>query len=241
MTERPGRRVLARRTGELLQQEIMQLILDRGLRPGDPLPTENDLMDDLGVSRNSVREALKALRALDIVEVRHGHGTYVGKLSLTPLADGLTFRTLQGSENDVRALGEILEVREALEAGLIRRVAATIPDEDLAALDAAVRKMDAKARAGEPFPDEDREFHELLYRSLGNTLVPQLLGVFWNVFDRVAQVRGWNHDPSPIGTVRRHRAIVAALRRHDVEEAEQALARHFRTIDSRVEKAARRR
>jgi DNA-binding FadR family transcriptional regulator len=218
----------------------MQLILDRGLRSGDPLPTETDLMEELGVSRNSVREALKGLQALDIVEIRHGYGTYVGRLSLTPLADGLTFRTLQGSASDVRALSEILEVREVLEAGLIRRVAATIPDEDLAALDAVVRLMDARARTGETFADEDREFHEVLYRSLGNTLVPQLLGVFWNVFDRVSNIRGWNHDPSPIGTVRRHRAIVTALRGHDVEAAEEALARHFRSIDTRVERAARR-
>ena len=47
-------------------------------------------MEDLGVSRNSVREALKALRALDIVEIRHGYGAYVGQASLTPLVDGLT-------------------------------------------------------------------------------------------------------------------------------------------------------
>lgn len=217
----------------------MQLILDRGLRSGDPLPTESELMEDLGVSRNSVREALKGLQALDIVEVRHGYGTYVGQLSLTPLADGLTFRTLQDSVSDVRALSEILEVREVLEAGLIRRVATIIPDEDIAALDVVVRRMDARARAGESFADDDREFHEILYRALGNALVPQLLGVFWNVFDRVSRIRGWNHDPSPIGTVRRHRAIVTALRRRDVDEAEEALAKHFRSIDSRVERAAR--
>ena len=72
----------------------MQLILDRRLRAGAPLPTEAELMEDLGVSRNSVREALKALQALDIVEIRHGYGTYVGQASLTPLIDGLTFRTL---------------------------------------------------------------------------------------------------------------------------------------------------
>ena len=207
---------------------------------GDPLPTETELMEDLGVSRNSIREALKGLQALDIVEVRHGYGTYVGKLSLTPLADGLTFRTLHELGSDIRALSEILQVREILEAGLIRRVATTIPAEDLTALEAIVARMDVKARAGETFADEDREFHETLYRSLGNALVPQFLEVFWNVFDRVSGIRGWNHDPSPIGTVRRHRAIVAALVRQDVEAAEEALSKHFRNIDTRVEKASRR-
>lgn len=62
-----------------IQRQVVQLILDRRLTAGAPLPTEAALMEDLGVSHNSVREALEALQALDIVEVRHGCGTYVGR------------------------------------------------------------------------------------------------------------------------------------------------------------------
>ena len=99
MSEETGsRRRPERRVSSQIQREVMQLILDRKLRAGAPLPTEAELMEDLGVSRNSVREALKALQALDIVEIRHGYGTYVGEASLTPLVDGLTFRTLARPE-----------------------------------------------------------------------------------------------------------------------------------------------
>jgi DNA-binding FadR family transcriptional regulator len=230
--------------GGQIQREIMQLILDRGLRPGALLPTETELMDDLGVSRNSVREALKALQALDIVEIRHGYGTYVGEASLTPLADGLTFRTLVqlgGDTPDVtaHALNEILQVREVLEEGLVRRIADVIPDEDLDELDAIVGRMERRAKAGEVFPDEDRDFHEVLYRSLGNSLVPQLLSAFWNVFHRVAGVRGWADDPSPMGTAKRHREIVKGLRARDRERVEAAMATHFRGIEARAAKAMR--
>ncbi|MDG4857173.1 FadR/GntR family transcriptional regulator [Streptomyces sp. T-3] len=223
-----------RRTGGQIQRRVMQLILDERLRPGAPLPTETELMENLGVSRNSVREALKALQALDIVEIRHGYGTYVGQASLTPLVDGLTFRTLAQLDDDTHALGEILQVREVLEEGLIRRVAETATDPELADLEEIVARMEEEARAGRPFPQLDRAFHETLYRSLGNALVPQLLAAFWNVFHSVAGVRGWDQDPSPMVTARRHRDILTALRARDVEQAQRAMADHFRGIEARA-------
>ncbi|MFF2845852.1 FadR/GntR family transcriptional regulator [Streptomyces sp. NPDC058001] len=243
MSEEPknsrGRPARERRVSSQIQREVMQLILDQGLRPGTPLPTEADLMDSLGVSRNSVREALKALQALDIVEIRHGYGTYVGEVSLTPLVDGLTFRALSQQADDTRALLEILQVREVLEEGLIRRVAATVTDAELDELEGIVVRMEEAGRAGDPFPELDRAFHELLYQSLGNVLVPQLLGAFWNVFRRVAGVRGWTDDPSPALTVRRHRDILTALRARDVQQAQRAMADHFRGIESRAGQATR--
>jgi DNA-binding FadR family transcriptional regulator len=185
--DQPNR--LSTRLSRAIRDEIAALILDRGLRSGDALPTETELVESLGVSRNSVREALKGLQALDIVEIRHGYGTYVGNLSLDPLADGLTFRVLHGLGGDMRSLSEILEVREALEEALVRRVASGIPEADLADLDAILRQMSVRAEHGETFAEEDREFHEVLYRSLDNALVTQLLRAFWNVFHRVNDFR----------------------------------------------------
>ncbi|MBZ3900651.1 MULTISPECIES: FadR/GntR family transcriptional regulator [Streptomyces] len=237
--ESGSRRRPERRVSSQIQDEVMRLILDRGLQAGAPLPTETELMEDLGVSRNSVREALKALQALDIVDIRHGYGTYVGEASLTPLVDGLTFRALARPDGDTAALAEILQIREILEDGLVRRVAATLTDEELDGLAAVVDRMEAAQRAGDPVAELDRDFHELLYASLGNTLVPQLLGAFWTVFLRVAGARGWTDDPTPELTIRRHRDIVAALRARDVEGAQRAMSDHFRGIETRAAQASR--
>ncbi|MFS8197057.1 FadR/GntR family transcriptional regulator [Streptomyces sp. CWNU-52B] len=237
-----------RHVSSQIQREVTQLILDRRLLAGAPLPTEAELMESLGVSRNSVREALKALQALDIVEIRHGYGTYVGQASLTPFVDGLTFRTLarqagrdgqDGQGDDTGALAEILQIREVLEEGLVRRVAGTLSDEELARLEGVVDRMEEAGSAGLPFPELDREFHELLYAPLGNALVSQLLGAFWTVFRRVSAVRGWTDDPAPEVTVRRHRDIVVALRAHDVEGAQKAMADHFRGIEARAAQESR--
>ncbi|MFI6334430.1 FadR/GntR family transcriptional regulator [Streptomyces sp. NPDC050535] len=240
MSEEPGeRRRPGRRVSGQVQHEVVQLILDRELRAGAPLPTETELMEDLGVSRNSVREALKALQALDIVDIRHGYGTYVGEASLTPLVDGLTFRTLARSSGDASALAEILQVREVLEEGLIRRVAGTLSEAELDRLESVVARMESAGREGGPLAELDREFHELLYVSLGNALVPQLLGAFWTVFRRVSGIRGWTDDPAPEVTVRRHRDIVTALRAHDVEAAQRAMAVHFRGVEARAAQESR--
>ncbi|AXE85778.1 FadR/GntR family transcriptional regulator [Streptomyces sp. Go-475] len=225
-----------------IQRQVVQLILDRRLTAGAPLPTEAELMEALGVSRNSVREALKALQALDIVEIRHGYGTYVGRASLTPLVDGLTFRTLARHDDDTAALAEILQVREVLEVGLIRRVATTVTEAELDKLEDVVARMESAAGTGgadtsgpgRSFSDLDREFHEVLYASLGNDLVPQLLAAFWTVFRRVSGARGRSDDPPPGTTARRHRDIVTALRARDAEGAQRAMAVHFRGIEARA-------
>lgn len=111
--------------------------------------------------------------------------------------------------------------------------ATTIPDEDLEALDDVMRRMQDRAKSGETFAEEDREFHEILYRSLDNALVTQLLRAFRDVFHRVNHRLGVT-DPNPVETVRRHRAIVTALRKRDTERAETAMAEHFRNLDTRV-------
>ncbi|MFC0107037.1 FadR/GntR family transcriptional regulator [Kibdelosporangium aridum] len=236
MNDQPQK--LSTRLGRAIREEISALILQRGLRSGDPLPTETELVEALGVSRNSIREALKGLQALDIVDIRHGHGTYVGGLSLEPLADGLTFRVLHGLRNDMRSLEEIVEVREALEEALIRRVTPTIPETDLDALDEVLERMSARAEEGATFADEDMQFHEVLYRSLDNALVTQLLRAFWSVYQRVNHRLGVT-DPDPPETVNRHRAIVTALRERDVARAEKAMAEHFRNLDVRIAQVAR--
>ncbi|MFE4670021.1 FadR/GntR family transcriptional regulator [Streptomyces sp. NPDC056716] len=203
-----------------IQRAVVRLILDRGLGAGAPLPTETELMADLGVSRNSVREALKALQALDLVEIRHGYGTYVGRASLAPLVDGLTFRALALRDGEAGVLAEILQVREVLEEGLIRRVAGAVTEERLDALDSVLERMEGAV--GEEFGELDREFGELLYASVGSALVPELLGVFREVSLRVSGELG-GVALGPEVRVGRYRGVVAALRRRDVEGARKAL------------------
>ncbi|MGW5736083.1 MULTISPECIES: FadR/GntR family transcriptional regulator [Streptomyces] len=224
-----------------IQERIKKLIIDQRLPSGASLPTEPELMERLGVSRNSVREALKALQAMGIVEIRHGFGTYVGPMSMAPMIEGLAFRTVAGHYRGEDSLLQLLELREAVETGLIARLAGRIPAVDLAELDALVDRMDSEAaesdgragRAGAVHTETDRAFHATLYRCLRNPLLGEVLEAFWDAFHRVrTDLVDVPQDPKV--TCRQHREILDAVRSGDVLRAERAIREHFGNIRTRL-------
>ncbi|HET8590269.1 MAG TPA: FCD domain-containing protein [Nakamurella sp.] len=216
-----------------LQQSIKDLIVARGLSAGDPLPTEFDLVDELGVSRNSLREALKALQAVGIVEIRHGFGMYVGRMSLGALVDELAFHSRIAMRNDHRDLANVIYLREVLESGLVRRLVVERPDADHGEVAAVIEQMDAEARDGFVAPETDRRFHEVLYRPLGNPLVAQLLGAFWDVYFQLKDDLGPMIEPAP-DVARRHRDIYLAVLAGDAPAAQAAMTAHFDGVRIRL-------
>ncbi|PSK99031.1 GntR family transcriptional regulator [Murinocardiopsis flavida] len=216
-----------RANGPELQDRIIDLILDRGFAPGAAMPSEPRLVEELGASRNSVREALRALHTLGIVEIRHGYGTFVGQAPLTAFAPGLLYSTRQSVRSDPAALGELLEVRRILEATLIEQVVERADDAFLAELDDAVTAMDA-----EGLSSADRNFHQLLYRPLHNRFAGQLIELFWVVYHQVESELEPAGDPEEIR--RGHRGIVDAVRAGDPAAAKAAMTRHFTDIEARV-------
>ncbi|WP_018382351.1 FadR/GntR family transcriptional regulator [Wenjunlia vitaminophila] len=219
-----------------IQGRIKRLIIDENLEPGAPLPTEVELVQRLGVSRNSVREALKALQAVGIVEVRHGFGTFVGSMSLEPFVEALTFRTVLGQRQGRQSLLELLELREAVEAGLVRRVVGRIPEDDLTRLRHLVGVMRQDAESPEGHARTDREFHVTLYQALDNPLLSEVLDAFWDALHQVSGDLAQPHRPSE--TWREHQEILKAVRAGDASRAEDAVRRHFDDIRARLTRTA---
>ena len=218
-----------------MQERVKEFIIERGYRAGDAMPSEAELSALLGVSRPSLREALRVLATLGVVESRHGQGTFVGRFSLTPFVDGLSFGIRVSNPNDAaRAIGEMLEVRAVLEEDLIRRVTPTVSNETIDALEAVMRRMEEKAARHEEFSEEDRLFHQLLYREIEDMMMVRLVQGFWDVFDNLRQSL-----PNVIGElssiVEHHRSILEAVRARDADAAVQALSEHFTGIRRRVQ------
>lgn len=218
----------------MVQERIKELILSQHLAPGAPLPTEGELMRDLQVGRNAVREAVKGLEALGIVEVRHGYGTYVGSSRLYGLADGLSFFSRLSLNEGIQAIHELVEVREVLESGLLRRTTSLLDGDTLRELEQALGRMEAVARSGDFSAEEDRRFHQLLYQPVGNHLITDLLGIFWDVYLDVSdELRPVQVDP--MQNLEWHRAIFEAVAARRSDEAAAAMVRHFSGIRQRLE------
>lgn len=118
----------------VLQDKIKSLIIKQNLKSGDLMPTENELIEQLGVSRSSLREAIKSLEALHILDIRHGVGTFVSESSLVPMIRGLSFHTQLNLHNDHNQLINILDIREILEYGFAPMVLGKISQEQTALL-----------------------------------------------------------------------------------------------------------
>lgn len=219
------------------QERIKRYIVAHELQPGDPLPTETTLARNLGISRNSLREALKALAAAGVVEARHGLGTFVGQASLAPLIDGMTFNLIQSIGRDTRTLREMLQLREILELELVRRVTGTHTVDQLARLEACVSRMEADAERGVMDPHVDRAFHDLLYEPLDNRVVTLILHAFWDVQDGVVSQLP---DAPPISATnaRWHRDILDAVRRGDAAAAAAAMRAQFTGARERLNVSA---
>lgn len=223
---RPSRAVEA-------QEGVKELILRRGLVAGDPLPTETELMEELQVSRNSVREALKALQAVGIVDIRHGFGMFVGRMSLAGLVDELAFHSRITLQDGKSHLTHLIEIREILEAGLVQRLIDLGPEADLTPVADVMARMESEALVGDVPPETDRLFHDLLYRPLGNPLVSQLLGAFWDVYYQLRDHLGTPDEP-PADVARRHRDIYTAVQAGDKTAAVAAVFAHFDGVRNRL-------
>lgn len=230
MTDMLGvRQVRKTRIYHEIVDQIRGLIAAGRIKPGDRLPPERELAELFKASRNSVRDAIRVLEQMGLIESRQGDGTYVRSVSVEELTEPLALLLLQ-SRTQMR---ELWEVRRVLEPALAEFAAARITDEELAELDAVLEQQRRKVEAGFIALEEDTAFHNGIAEAARNTVMLRALDTLVDLL-RQSRERSLQQHDRPAYSLAGHRRILAALRRRDPEGARAEMLRHLRDIEERV-------
>ena len=213
---------------EAVAEQIERLILKK-LKPGDKLPSERELAELLQVSRSSIRDAIRSMELMGMVEPRQGAGTIVCERptdsAVNPFADALKRRQ--------ELVGELLDFRKMLEPPLAARAATHVSADEVLEMEEILQRQEAKLLLGESAIEEDAEFHYSVALASGNSVVLKVLDLLMDLLrdtrQRSLQVPG-RQQKSLAG----HRKILAAIKRRDGEAAKSAMRRHIEDIEEIV-------
>jgi GntR family transcriptional repressor for pyruvate dehydrogenase complex len=213
------------RIAEEVADRIRMLVLDGTFPAGRPLPSERLLRERFAVSRGSIRDALRMLEMIGLLETRHGQGTFAQELTVdrlvAPLASVMTYR------QDLR--DELMDVRRMFEPAVARAAAARATDEDLADLQRILDTQWRKVKTGRSAIVEDTAFHAALARSTRNRVVVSIMATLNDLLVE-SRTLALKQKGRPQRSIEGHEAVVAALRCRDAEGAARAMYKHIDQI-----------
>lgn len=208
-----------------IAKQIIKLISTGELQPGQRLPSERELCEQFGASRSSLREALRCLSIVGVLNARVGDGTSVASDGGTFLRTIVEWRLIT-EKHDVENL---MEVRIALEGVSAANAALRAGPEDIAGFQDLLAKMKLAVRDARRFAILDVEFHLALAKASGNALVFDLVSMIRNHLVRVLPKVLQLPNAMPL-SAKEHVAIVAAIARHDAEAARAAMHSHLEAV-----------
>ena len=211
--------------------KIKEMIQSGELSPGDRLPPEQVLSERLGLSRSSLREAVKALEAIRVLDVRRGDGTYVTSLEPRLLLEAMSF-VLDFHQSS--AVLEVFAVRRILETASAAQAAASATPEDIARLQAALDTVDGTTDV-EYLVEHDRQFHGLIAAATGNDYLASLIETVANQTLRPRIWRGLTQANAIERTLAEHAAILAAIAAGDSDLARSHMHAHIAGVEQWLE------
>ena len=214
---------------EGIVRQIQDLIGAQHLAPGDRLPGERELADALSVSRASVREALRVLHYIGVVDVRPGEGTFVATTPPTPL-DPSMYSLL----SERTALLDLVEARRILEEGIVHLAARRATKDDLEALEEFLTSREPELDSGRRDVASDLQFHTMLAEATGNMVLVSAMRHLNEMWLQAREKTG-RKDTTPRKALRFHRQILAAVRRRQPAAARRALRRHLEDMRADIE------
>jgi GntR family transcriptional regulator, transcriptional repressor for pyruvate dehydrogenase complex len=226
-------RVSVGRISEVIVGQIRLLMRQGQLKPGDRLPSERDLCERFGVSRVTVREALRMLESSGLVEIRVGArgGAFVTAPSSDRVGEGLAdLLTLS-----VIGAADVTEVRMILEVGIVPLVCQRAVEEDFADLEKICERSREALRSGGYLMDMSLEFHTRVAKATHNPALEMLVESFRGpILMSLREAKEVAPEMGGLGT-QEHERFIAAIRRRDADEASRIMREHLERTAHRVE------
>jgi GntR family transcriptional repressor for pyruvate dehydrogenase complex len=222
------RPVERRNTYELIAENVLALITERRLKPGDPLPTERELTESYGVGRSSVREALRVLESKGVIRSSGKRSFAVAEYG-NPLNHSMNLLlTLQEAD-----LHDLFEVRRVLEVEAAALAAVRRTDDDLARMARAVDEMQEGLDSEERYIAADVRFHLAIAEATRNRISLHLMHAIRDLLHRA--LASIYHIPgSAERSLEQHEAILAAITKGDAGSAREAMRRHLTRVEGEV-------
>lgn len=213
--------------------QLLTYLVSKKIRPGEKLPSERALSEQLGLGRSAVREAVKALHLLGIVDVRQGDGTYLRSTDSDVLPQILEWGLLLGQ----RRTEDLVDAREVLEVYVARRAAGHPTPEGLDRMDQCLAAMEHAKRIdnADAFARADVEFHLAIAEMADNTVISDVLRSIRTLLH--VWVRKVLAAEGPLDTIEQHREIADAIRAGDVEASGASMHSHITTAGKRLRDA----
>lgn len=220
-------------------EQIEELIVGNKLASGQRLLSERELGERFGVSRTVVREAVRALAAKGLLEVRTGDGTYVRSYDASSAAEALSRLLRLSGSRDPSNARSIYEVRRPLELAIAELAAARATPEQLAALQGFVAAIEDPSVSSPEFVDADVGFHLKLAEATQNNLFVALLNSVSDLMSALREV-GTTVPGAREDAVKYHRTICERVAAHDVAGARRAMSEHMDASEAILDRAVAR-
>ena len=214
---------------EAIVRQVKAMIAEGRLKSGDRLPPERDLAEKFVVSRTSVREALRALESLGLIEIRPGEGTFVREVSVETLIEPLALAMLSQRE----AIGELFEARRLLEPSIAAFAARRAMPHEIEEMTRILDEQAKEVAAGRTGLAQDAEFHSALAAAAHNRAISRLVH---GIMDLLTQSReeSLSTPGRPTRSHESHRQILAAVAARDEFAAHQAMLDHLLGVEALV-------
>ena len=210
-------------------RQVRALIAEGRLKSGDRLPPERDLAQQFKVSRTSVREALRTLESLGLIEIRPGEGTFVRRVSVESLIEPLAQVILSQRE----AVGELFEARRLIEPGIAGLAARRATEEEIQEMERILEEQASEVAAGRTGLAQDAAFHASIAASVRNRAILRIVNT---LMDLLVQSReeSLQTPGRPTRSHQDHQRILEAIRRRDEAGARRAMRDHLIAVEALV-------